>query len=127
MRGVFLFHLNFKYMTKNITLNGKVFPIKFGLMVLMTFCAENNLSFEELAQLGQPDAGDKMKQVKDLLLIQKLVFAALKFGHELENKPFELTLAQVGLLFENLGDVQKVLEMMNESFAVPGETPGAGE
>ena len=95
-------------MTKQVTINGKGYPVSFGFAALMTFTDQTGLTLDELNTLGE--------QIT-LSTAVALMWAGLKDGARKEKLDFLLTLEDVADLIDEDGDaLGNVLEVFASSF-----------
>jgi len=95
-------------MTKQVTINGAYYPVKFGFSALISFTDAAGLALEDLENLG-----DGMTLGTALTL----VWAGLKDGARKEKQPFDLTVEDVAdLIDDDQEAINNVLELFAKSF-----------
>lgn len=98
-----------------IEINGKSYPIKFGLEALHNFCAKNGLSVDDIQDMPKCLQGGLLRTVD-------LIFFGLQYGAKREKIEFDVTWEDVeAWLSDNPGLYRAALDTFGESQAPPVE------
>lgn len=112
-------------MIKQVTIQGKEYPIRFGLSVIMQFSRKMNFvkvnDFQNFVEsLDEDLTFDQMEAIAILLQM------AVKRGCEEENIPFELSVNQmVDLFIEDREAITQMMQALTESFFTGAATDAA--
>lgn len=96
-----------------IELQGKQYPVKFGMNTLRIFTKQFHISLNKLGNIGEMDF--------DVLL--ELMFAGIKEGLRSENQPLELTIDSFCDSLNEKGKFEDLMEIFADQFG-GGEKEG---
>lgn len=98
-------------MTKQVKVNGKEYPVKYGFNALRLFSNQTGIALDQLAQLQDSMSID---------YAIALIWAGLKDGARVEKIEFNMTLDDVAdLLDEDATLIEQCVAYFVESFAKP--------
>lgn len=100
-----------------VILNGKDYPVRFGMNAMRLFCKETERSLQDLDKLGQDMSLD------DACFLIK---AGLTDGARKAGKEFDLGVEDIAdILDDDFDALQKVLDVFSEQFSAKmGQTEG---
>jgi hypothetical protein len=99
-----------------VIINGKDYPVRFGMNSLRNFTKATNRSLQDLDKLGEGMSLDDACQ---------LVLAGLKDGARVSGKDCSLSVEDVSdLLDEDFDSLNKVLEVFSSQFSAKFGTEG---
>lgn len=101
-------------MTKQLKVNGKEYPVKYGFNALRLFSNQTGISLDQLSQLQDSMSID---------YAIALIWAGLKDGARVEKIEFDMTMDDVAdLLDEDQSIIEQCVAYFVESFVKPGDT-----
>jgi len=99
-----------------VILNGKDYPIRFGMNALRIYCKRTNTSLQDLDKLGQDISLDDACQ---------LIIAGLQDGARVAGKDFDLTIEDIAdILDEDFEALQKCFDVFGEQFSAKFKDEG---
>jgi len=99
-----------------VILNGKDYPIRFGMNALRIYCKRTNRSLQDLDKLGVDMSLDDACQ---------LILAGLGDGARVAGKDFDLTIEDVAdILDEDFEALQKCFDVFGEQFSAKFDQKG---
>ena len=99
-----------------VILNGKDYPIRFGMNALRIYCKRTKTSLQDLDKLGQDISLDDACQ---------LILAGLQDGARVAGKDFDLTIEDIAdILDEDFEALQKCFDVFGEQFSAKFKDEG---
>jgi hypothetical protein len=105
---------------EEIELNGEKFPIMFSMRIILEFCRNKNIPFQEFT--------GKMQEVfNDPDLLEHIVWLGFKAAHKFLNKTEAFTLKESTVLHVDAHVFTKYINMINTAFVGDGGNPQGAE
>ena len=99
-----------------VILNGKDYPIRFGMNALRIYCKRTNTSLQDLDKLGEGISLDDACQ---------LILSGLQDGARVAGKDFDLTVESIAdILDEDFEALQKCFDVFGEQFSAKFKEEG---
>ncbi len=99
-----------------VILDGKDYPIRFGMNALRIYCKQTNRSLQDLDKLGHNMGLDDACH---------LILAGLQDGARVAGKDFDLTIEEIAdILDEDFQALQKCFDVFAEQFSAKSKDEG---